>query len=380
MTITVCLLTRNHADSLSHALKSVAAVADELLVADTGSTDLTTTIARENNARVLALPFNDDFASALNSALDAATGTWVLQLNPDEELDPATAPTLKAAVAVPTALAYYVQVRQELRADRPGHGTTGWEPRLFRRDPAVRYRGRLHPKFHPSLEALSIDRGLGVTAADVLLRRRAYLSVQTPDKLRFTLRLLEAELRDRPGQLPFLIEYGRHLLWLNDPRGHDVLAEAAAQVHPVTNEATPPHPMVGQLLEYLLTVSPEQSRSAITRDEARGVVTRWFPKTPPVLWTAAGERFAAGDFAAAAELLGRLVALGRAGDADTSGGGFDPDLVGAAALLNLTVCYIRLGNWAAARTTVAPLLTDPVHGERAARLFAEADRHLRAEG
>lgn len=380
MTITVCLLTRNHANSLGPALKSVAAVADELLVADTGSTDATTTVARENNARVVDVPFRDDFASALNSALDAATGTWVLQLNPDEELDPASVPVVKAAVAVPTALAYSVRVRQELRADRPGYGTTGWEPRLFRRDPAVRYRGRLHPKFHPSLEALSIDRGLSVTAADVLVRRHAYLNVQTPDKLRFALRLLEAELRDRPGRLPFLIEYGRHLLWLNDPRGHDVLAEAAAQVRPATSADRPPHPAVGQLLEYLLTVSPGQSRSAIGRDEARELVTRWFPKTPPVLWTAAGERFAAGDFAAAADLLGRLVALGRAGDYDASGGGFDPDIVGASAVMNLTVCYARLGNWAAARTTVAPLLADPVHGERAARLFAEAERRLRAEG
>src|SRR5881275_289296 len=103
MTITICLLTRNHASSLSPALKSVAAVADELLVADTGSTDGTNTVAREHNARVIDVPFRDDFASALNSALDAATGTWVLQLNPDEELDPASIATVRAAVAVPTA-------------------------------------------------------------------------------------------------------------------------------------------------------------------------------------------------------------------------------------------------------------------------------------
>ena len=71
MTITICLLTRNHASSLSSALKSGAAVADELLVADTGSTDQTTTVARDNTARVIDVPFRDDFASALNTALDA---------------------------------------------------------------------------------------------------------------------------------------------------------------------------------------------------------------------------------------------------------------------------------------------------------------------
>src|SRR5260221_10915298 len=110
MTITTCLLTRNHADSLSRALKSVAGVVTELLVADTGSTDATTTVAREHGARVVEVPFADDFASALNTALGAATGTWVLQLNPDEELDPATAPTLTAAVAVPPAFAYHLRV------------------------------------------------------------------------------------------------------------------------------------------------------------------------------------------------------------------------------------------------------------------------------
>ena len=62
MTITTCLLTRNHADSLSRALKSMAGVATELLVADTGSTDATTTVAREHGARVVEVPFADDFA------------------------------------------------------------------------------------------------------------------------------------------------------------------------------------------------------------------------------------------------------------------------------------------------------------------------------
>lgn len=379
MTVTACLLTRNHADCLGRALASVADVVDELLVADTGSTDATTTIAREAGARVVSIRFADDFAAACNEALAAATGHWVLQLNADEEVDPASAATLKAAVEVPTAFASYVKVRQELRADRPEHGTTGWELRLFRRDPAVRYHGRLHPTFAPPLETLGYERGLTVNAANVLLHRHAYLSPRTPDKLRFTLRLLEAELRDRPGQLNYVIELGRHLLWLNDPRGHDVLAEAAAEVRLVMNGDKPPHQDVGQLLEYLLTVSPDQSRSAISRSEARALAVRWFPRTPPVLWTAAGERFAAGDYAAAADLLAKLVVLGQSGDYDPAGG-FDPDIVGPSALMNLTVCYLRLGNWAAARTTVTPLLADPTHGERAARLFAEADRHLRAGG
>lgn len=379
MTLTVCLLTRNHADCLGRALKSVAGVADELLVADTGSTDQTTAVAQDNGARIVTIPFADDFAAACNAAVDAATGHWVLQLNPDEEVAPDSLPALRAAVSEPTAFAYYVKVRQEFRADRPNHGIIGWELRLFRRDPAVRYRGRLHPKFDPPLETVAAGYGRTVTPADILLRRHVHLSPLTPDKLRFAVRLLEAELRDRPGQLNYLVELGRHLLWLNDPRGHAVLAEAAAQIRPAMAKPNSPHPNVGQMLEYLLTVSPEQSRSGISRDEARDLVRRWFPRTPPVLWMAAGERFAAGDFPAALGFLETLVALGRSGDYDPAGG-FDPDIVGPAALLNLGVCHLRLGNWLAAKVHLTPLLTDPALGERARRLFAEADRHVQGNG
>ena len=66
----------------------------------------------------------------------------------------------------------------------------------------------------------------------------------------------------------------------------------------------PPSPTVASLLEYLLTVSPEQCRSRASRAQARALALRWYPDSPPLLWALAQASFQAGDFCDAAALLG----------------------------------------------------------------------------
>jgi hypothetical protein len=344
-------------------------------VIDTGSTDRTVAVATELGARVVPFAWADDFAAACNAAVAAATGEWVLWLNPDEEVDAAGVPVLTQAMGQPRVFAFRLRVHQELRPDRPGYGTAGWDTRLYRRDPAVQYRGRLHPDFVMPLEEIALLRGQTVAAADATIRRHAYLSTPTTDKVRWVVRLLEAELRDRPGQLGFTIELGRNLLWLNDPRGHEVLAAAAEQVRAQADSPLPPSPWVGSLIEYLLSVSPEQSKSTVTRAEAREMAARWFPQTPPVMWAVAAERFAAGDHAAAAAQLEALVLAGRTGNY-AAGGGFDPEIVGPSAVLNLGLCCLYLDRWDEAKAYFGSLLNDPQRRDAARQGYrlAEAKR------
>lgn len=373
MSVTAFLVTRDHEHSVGRAVQSVAGLAPEVLVIDTGSTDRTVEVAEQHGAAVVRFAWADDFSAACNFALDRAAGEWAFLLNPDEELEALGRAPLAVPLGDPQVFAVLVRVRQQLRSDQPDYGTADWQPRLVRKDPAVRYRGRLHPEFVTPLDEAAGRRGQAVVRADATVRRHAYLSKPTPDKVRWVVRLLEAELRDRPGQLHFLIELGRNLLWLNDPRGHDVLAAAAEQVRPVAGSPAAPHPAVGLLLEYLLTVSPEESRSPIRRDAVRELAARWFPSTPPVVWALAGERFAAADYAGAAAHLERLLEMGRTQQYD-AGSGFDPDIIGPAAQMNLGICHVHLGNWAAAQTCLAPLMTDPVRGATAARLCGHATR------
>jgi glycosyltransferase involved in cell wall biosynthesis len=119
MSLSVCLVTRNEEHNMERILHSVAGVADEVIVADTGSTDGTVARAGQFGARVRPFAWQDDFAAARNYALDQATGDWVLWLNPDEELLPAGLERLPAYLAQEDALGYGLRVQDLLQADRP---------------------------------------------------------------------------------------------------------------------------------------------------------------------------------------------------------------------------------------------------------------------
>jgi hypothetical protein len=364
MSLSVCLVTRNEEPNLPRVLRSVTGLADQVVVADTGSTDRTAAVAAELGARVEQFPWDDDFSAARNFALDTATCDWVLWLNPDEELVTSSHDAVRQAVADPGGLAWYVQVLDQVRADRPEVVTETVQLRLFRRDPALRFVGRLHPHFVSLPEEVARQKGRQVGRAAVTVRRHGYLSTITPGKLRWARRLLRRELEDRPGQIHYMIEYGRTLLLLNEPEGHEVLAQAAAQLHGF--RGGPPTSTVASLLEYLLTVSPAQSRSRVSREEARDLALRWFPNSPPLLWRLAEQDFQAGNFRGAAGHLERLVAFGRTGTYDHSQG-FDPSIIGARAQMNLGACYVRLGMLDQAEACFRPLLQEPEYAADAAK-------------
>jgi hypothetical protein len=372
MSLTVCLLTRNAVPHLETALRSVVGLGAEVIVADTGSTDGTGALAERLGATVLTIDWQRDFAAAQNAALDRASGAWILWLNPDEELLPIAPEPVAALLSRADLLAYGVRVLDVMRSDEPERTAETWQLRLYRNEPDARYVGRLHPHFRVPLEELARQQGRRIEISPLTVRRHGYLSKLTEDKLRWALGLLELELRDRPGQLHYLIEYGDTLLRLNDPRGHEVLAEAAEQVLAARDAPAPPVPTVAQLLAYVLTVAPEQSRSRLSVDQAGTLAQRWFPSSPPLLWLRAQRSFQAGAFATAAELLERLVALGRSGTYDRTAA-FDPSIMAEDAVLNLARCYVRLGD-DRAEACLMPLLQSATHAGQARSLLD----HIRA--
>jgi hypothetical protein len=369
MSLSVCTVTRNEEKNLARMLRSVAGLAEEAVVAETGSTDRTAAIAEELGAKVRPFAWDDDFAAARNFAIDQATGDWVLWLNPDEELLPAGMAVVRQCIARNDALAFAARVQELVRADRPDAFTELRQVRLFRRRPELRYVGRLHPDFSPPIGTVAQQAGLQVYASDIVVRRHAYLSQLDEGKLRWAVRLLERELKDRPGQLHFQIEYGRTLLLLNDPRGHEVLGAAVEQLLPLRDAPAAPTATVAVLLAYLLTVSPGQSRSRLGREEARELARRWFPNSPPLLWQRAEHEFQAGNFRPAAELLGQLVRLGQTGDYDHSLS-FDPSIIGPSALLNLGACYTRLRDLDRAEQCFLTLAGNPAFRDQALQNLA----------
>jgi tetratricopeptide (TPR) repeat protein len=364
MSLSVCLITRNEQFSLPRVLRSVAGVADQLIVADTGSTDQTVSLARQHGATVCEFAWDDDFAAARNFALDQATGDWILWLNPDEEVLPESQPLLREALARAEALAYQVVVQELRQPDRLDFFTETFQTRLFRRRPELRFVGRVHPQFRTAVEELARREGKKVFGSAIAVRHFAFLSVPTEPKLRWAARLLERELQEHPDQFSTLIHYGKTLLRLNDPAGHAVLARAASQLLPFLPGTQAPFPDTHLLLEYLMTVAPEQSQGSLSREDAWDLARRWFPASPPLLWIRAAQRFGAGDYRSAAELLETLIRLGQTGTYDREEP-FSPDIIGADALMNLGACYTHLGQFDRAEACFRQLLESQSHRSRA---------------
>ena len=94
--LSVVLLVKNEQDRLPDALKSVG-FADEIVVADTGSTDETARVAQIGGARVESIGW-EGFVGSRNRALAEARHDWVLVLDADERVPPALRDEILAAL------------------------------------------------------------------------------------------------------------------------------------------------------------------------------------------------------------------------------------------------------------------------------------------
>ncbi len=84
--ISVCIIAKNESEMIRDCLASVAPIAEEIIVVDTGSTDNTKDIAYSFGAKVIDCPWENDFSKARNRALDAARCKYILSIDADERL------------------------------------------------------------------------------------------------------------------------------------------------------------------------------------------------------------------------------------------------------------------------------------------------------
>lgn len=102
MTLSVTFATQNAEATLGRALESVS-WADELVVADAGSTDATAALARNYGARVVRAP-HAGYAAQQNAAIEAATGDWILALDPAEVVSPGLARAIRRLIGMPEGM------------------------------------------------------------------------------------------------------------------------------------------------------------------------------------------------------------------------------------------------------------------------------------
>lgn len=163
-TLALSMIVKNAAATLARCLDSVQGIVDEIVIADTGSTDKTLEIARSYGANVFSIAWEGDFAKARNLSLAKVRSDWVLVMDADEMLDPEAGRLMPPHLEPESAMGYTVLIRNYVDNvnchlwDQPAQPNTNPPPfaaqypgylehvnvRLFRRRPDVCFQGAVH--------------------------------------------------------------------------------------------------------------------------------------------------------------------------------------------------------------------------------------------
>ncbi len=181
------MIVKDEAHNLGRSLEPVAALFDEVVVVDTGSSDGTPEICARLGARVYYFAWRDDFSAARNYGLDKARADWLFWLDGDNAITGEAVADLRRIIGGLSGPA--VLWAQELV--EPG-GARLWQKRCFARVPEVRFVGRVHeqlshPAHWPSLPTPVVVRHWGYTEPKEMER-----------KGRYYLELLKRMLQDNP--------------------------------------------------------------------------------------------------------------------------------------------------------------------------------------
>ncbi len=134
--LSAVIIAHNEAALIEDCLRSIAGVADEIVLVDDGSTDATAALARLMGARVLTRSF-DTAARQMNFGIQSARGDWILIIDADERLSAELADEIRQTLDDPEPYqAYYFPRRNIVFGRWLRHG--GNYPdynsaRLFRR-------------------------------------------------------------------------------------------------------------------------------------------------------------------------------------------------------------------------------------------------------
>jgi glycosyltransferase involved in cell wall biosynthesis len=140
--ITVVIPCKNESDQLAGCIRSARELADEVLVADSGSEDGSIEIAQALGARVIEREFRT-YGDFQNWAIPQAAHPWVLVLDSDERVTPALAGEIRSSLDTSPAHAGFMIPRRNHFLGHPirfGPWMNDRCLRLFRRE-AVRYVG-----------------------------------------------------------------------------------------------------------------------------------------------------------------------------------------------------------------------------------------------
>ena len=154
--VSVYIITYNEVDKIEEALQSVD-WADEVIVADSHSTDGTTEIAEQYADKVVQIDF-EGFGKLRNDAISHTSCEWIFSLDTDERCTPEARDEILRVVNDPDSAAAYFMPRQNLFMGR-WIRYSGWYPNY--RQPQLFRNGKMHYTEDAVHEGFVVDGRIG---------------------------------------------------------------------------------------------------------------------------------------------------------------------------------------------------------------------------
>ncbi len=141
------ILAKNNEDKIKDAISSLSGLADEVIVIDTGSTDKTIKIAKENKARVVEVS-GGRYSDWRNRGAREAKGEWVFYLDSDERITPELKDEILELTYGSEYTSFAIPRINVILGKKMMHGGEwpDYQIRLFSPDSKFEWRGDLHER------------------------------------------------------------------------------------------------------------------------------------------------------------------------------------------------------------------------------------------
>jgi glycosyltransferase involved in cell wall biosynthesis len=135
ITVSVCMIVKNEEEVLERCLESLKSIADEFVIIDTGSSDVTKEIALRYTDKVYDYVWQNDFAHARNFSFSKATMEYIYTADADEVIDQGN---IERFLMLKKAMLLEVEIVQMKYTNQLQFGTTynfetEYRPKLFKR-------------------------------------------------------------------------------------------------------------------------------------------------------------------------------------------------------------------------------------------------------
>lgn len=234
------MIVKNEERHLGRCLQSVKGIVDEIIIADTGSTDRTKDIASSFGAKIFDFKWIDDFSAARNYALEQSTSDWNLVLDADEYLVGQCKCTIRQFIEKNEKKIGRIRHIDEFIQNGERRYAQAYLSRLLPK--GVKYVGRVHEQVESDLprENLNIE-----------MHHDGYVYADKTDR---NLRLLLLELEKEPLNDYILYQVGKQYKLMQQLQQAELYFEQSYRLAPIQSWYR--HSLI---IDYLYTIIGNKS-------------------------------------------------------------------------------------------------------------------------